>query len=114
MEQVPSAIRPYVITGGRSDSGGDPLPWETLVIATGRPAPPDLQPEHLEILGQCQGLLSLAEVAAHLGQPAPVVQVLLADLLDRGLLTARGPVRPAERPDPDMLEKLLHGLHSRL
>ncbi|MFE3323577.1 DUF742 domain-containing protein [Streptomyces sp. NPDC059176] len=108
------AVRPYVISRGRSGAGGNPLPWETLVMAADTAVPESLQPEHRTILAHCQGLLSVAEVAAHLGQPPSILQVLLADLLDWGLILARPPVPPAERADVSMLRKVLHGLESRL
>ncbi|MEJ8635436.1 DUF742 domain-containing protein [Streptomyces sp. NPDC006475] len=113
-ERTTSAVRPYVITGGRSDGGGEPLSWETLVMATDAAFPASLQPEHHMILAHCQGLLSVAEVAAHLGQPPSVVQVLLSDLVEWGLIVVRPPVPPAERTDVTMLRKVLHGLESRL
>ncbi|MEU0696216.1 DUF742 domain-containing protein [Streptomyces niveus] len=109
-----SAVRPYVITGGRADAGGEPLSWESLVVAREADRPATLQPEHRTILTHCQGLLSVAEVSAHLGQPPSVVQVLLADLIDWGLIVTRPPIPPAERADVTMLRKVLHGLESRL
>ncbi|AVZ73415.1 RNA polymerase subunit sigma-24 [Streptomyces lunaelactis] len=114
-ERTTRAVRPYVITGGRSDTGGEPLSWETLVMAVDEAGyPATLQPEHRMILTHCQGLLSVAEVAAHLGQPPSVVQVLLSDLIDWGLIVDRPPIPPAERADVTMLRKVLHGLESRL
>ncbi|GLF99289.1 DUF742 domain-containing protein [Streptomyces yaizuensis] len=113
-DRTPSAVRPYVITRGRAGAGGEPLAWETLVMATDAAFPPSLQPEHHQILTHCQGLLSVAEVAAHLGHPPSVVQVLLADLVEWGLVVTRPPIPPAERTDVTMLRKVLHGLESRL
>ncbi|MCX2971709.1 MULTISPECIES: DUF742 domain-containing protein [Streptomyces] len=116
-ERTTPAVRPYVITGGRSGGPAATLPWETLVRAADAAATAGsagLQPEHRRILELCQGLLSVAEIAAHLGQPPSVVQVLLADLIERGLLVARPPVPAAERADVTMLRKVLHGLESRL
>jgi hypothetical protein len=113
-DRTPSAVRPYVITRGRSDTGAEPLAWETLVMATDAAFPPSLQPEHHSILTHCQGLLSVAEVAAHLGQPPSVVQVLLSDLVAWGLIVIRPPIPSAERTDVTMLRKVLHGLESRL
>ncbi|MFI1017593.1 DUF742 domain-containing protein [Streptomyces sp. NPDC020965] len=113
-ERTPSAVRPYVITKGRSDTGRAPLTWETLVMATDAAFPASLQPEHHLILTHCQGLLSVAEVAAHIGQPPSIVQVLLADLAEWGLIVTRPPIPPAEHTDMTMLRKVLHGLESRL
>lgn len=113
-EGTASAIRPYVITGGRAGAGDASFSWESLVIAVDRPVPATVQPEHQAILAQCRGMLSVAEVAAHLGQPPPVVQVLLADLLDWGLIVVRPPVPTAAHADAGVLRKVLHGLESRL
>ncbi|WP_326596537.1 DUF742 domain-containing protein [Streptomyces brevispora] len=109
-----SAIRPYVITGGRAETGGEPLSWESLVMATEEAFPASLQPEHLAILAHCEGLISVAEVAAHIGQPPSVIQVLLFDLLEWGLIVTRPPIPPAERADVTMLRKVLHGLENNL
>lgn len=113
-ERATSAIRPYVITRGRAVSDDRTLAWESLVMATDEAFPASLQPEHQAILSHCQGLLSVAEVAAHLGQPPSVVQVLISDLLEWGLIVTRPPIPPAERADVTMLRKVLHGLESRL
>ncbi|MEU1803162.1 DUF742 domain-containing protein [Streptomyces sp. NPDC019937] len=113
-ERTTAAVRPYVITRGRAGSSRDALPLETLVQASGSALPPTLQPEYRRIVRRCQGLLSVAEVAAHLGQPPAVVQVLLADLIDWGHIVARPPIRVAERADMDLLRKVLDGLESKL
>ncbi|MGI5338503.1 DUF742 domain-containing protein [Streptomyces sp. CA-181903] len=120
-------VRPYVITGGRVAPSRDTLALETLVVAaesagatgaTGVPGAaastgehaPDLSPECAEILELCVRLLSVAEVAAHLRQPVAVIKVLLADLLDAGLVVARPPVTAADRHDPALLKEVLDGL----
>lgn len=113
-EQTSAAVRPYVITGGRAGSVGRVLPWETLVTASNVSPPSTLQPEYRRILAHCQGLLSLAEVSAHLGQPPSVVQVLIADLVEWGLARVRPPAPPAQRHDADLLRKVLDALESRL
>ncbi|MBL1098279.1 DUF742 domain-containing protein [Streptomyces coffeae] len=113
-ERTTAAVRPYVITGGRAGSSRDALPLETLVMASGSTLPPTLQPEYRRIAHFCRGLLSVAEVAAHLGQPPAVVQVLLADLIDWGHIVARPPIKAAERADMDLLRKVLNGLESKL
>ncbi|MGK5631658.1 DUF742 domain-containing protein [Streptomyces sp. URMC 123] len=113
-ERTTAAVRPYVITGGRAGSSRAALPLETLVRASGDELPEALQPEYRRIVELCEGLLSVAEVAAHLGQPPAVVQVLLADLIEWGHLLARPPVPIAERTDVDLLRKVLDGLESKL
>lgn len=113
-EHTSHAVRPYVITGGRSGSSSSVLPWESLVIASDVPAPATLQPEYHRILNHCQGMLSVAEVSAYMGQPPSVIQVLVADLVEWGLALVRPPAPPAERNDVALLRKVLHGLESRI
>ncbi|AQA11724.1 DUF742 domain-containing protein [Streptomyces samsunensis] len=115
-ERTTAAVRPYVITRGRAGSSREALPLETLVMASGNALPPHLQPEYRRIADFCQGLLSVAEVAAHLGQAPAVVQVLLADLIDWGHIVARPPIRVVKRKraDLDLLRKVLDGLESKL
>ncbi|MQY11511.1 hypothetical protein SRB5_16300 [Streptomyces sp. RB5] len=135
----PRAVRPYVITGGRSGTpDAEPLPLETLVVASGLQLPGELQPEYRRIVELCQGMLSVAEVGAHLGQPPTIVRVLLCDLIESGHIRFRPPVglgyippRPhhtppqgpvaAHPPSPqrtydeqDLLRKVLHGLEDRI
>ncbi|MER5601504.1 DUF742 domain-containing protein [Streptomyces sp. NPDC002265] len=109
-----SAIRPYVITRGRAECEGEPLAWESLVMTAEAAFPAALQPEHRAILAHCEGLISVAEVAAHLGQPPSVAQVLLSDLFRWGLIVTRPPIPPAERADLTILRKVLSGLESCL
>ncbi|MFI9720517.1 DUF742 domain-containing protein [Streptomyces sp. NPDC052396] len=105
-------VRPYVITGGRAAPSRDSLALETLVVAQdGAEDEIALSPECGEILALCGQLLSVAEVAAHLRQPVAVVKVLLGDLIDAGLVTARPPVTAdAAQHDPALLKEVLDGL----
>ncbi|WP_419994739.1 DUF742 domain-containing protein [Streptomyces boninensis] len=114
-----SPVRPYVITGGRAAAQAEPLPLEALVVATGLPLPPELQPEYRRIVDRCRGLLSVAEVAAHLELSPGVVQVLLADLIAAGHIENRPPLTTSESsaagdPYRDVLGKVLHGLENRI
>ncbi|MBO1420223.1 DUF742 domain-containing protein [Streptomyces sp. FH025] len=107
-------VRPYVITGGRSRPTRSDLAIESLVHAL--PEPPELPEhallnrEHRRILGICRSLLSVAEVAAHLGLPLGVVKVLVGDLWDLGAVQVLPPVPQAERLPTTLLEEVLVGL----
>ncbi|CAM5426186.1 hypothetical protein SCALM49S_02083 [Streptomyces californicus] len=46
--------RPYVITRGRTESEGEPLSWESLVMTADAAFPAALQPEHLAILSSAR------------------------------------------------------------
>jgi Protein of unknown function (DUF742) len=81
-----NAVRPFVITGGRTRPVDDRLRVETLV----RAAPAALSaPVHLErrrIIEVCQRPVALADIAASLRVPLGVAMVLVADLAAEGLL----------------------------
>ena len=59
------------------------------------------------------GYLSVAEVAAHARLPLGVVRILLAELTDNGLVTARAPIPAAQRTDEKLLQDVLSGLKAR-
>lgn len=107
--------RLYVITSGRSGGADESLDAVTLVVAESEPAP-GMQSEHARILRLCRGPTAVVEISAHLRLPVAIVRILVTDLLDTGLVTARHP-RPAPSPahplaSPDVLEKVLVALHN--
>ncbi|MFF3600811.1 DUF742 domain-containing protein [Kitasatospora indigofera] len=106
-------VRPYVITGGRSRPSRESLALESLLsVSPDGPDLPDgaLNREHRRILALCRRLLSVAEVAAHLGLPLVVVKVLVGDLWDLGAVQVLPPAPQAERLPATLLEEVLVGL----
>ncbi|MGP4003450.1 DUF742 domain-containing protein [Streptomyces sp. 8N706] len=104
----------YLATGGRAQ-GDDRISLERLsVLQAATPEEPrELSPGQrrvLDILPEGRSL-PLAEVAARLGLPFSIARVLAADLVEAGYLRTRPPIPPAQRPDRDLLEKLINGLH---
>lgn len=99
-------LRPYSLTNGRTEPS-EPLSLQSLVRSTGRFSPDRIEPVHAKMLNLCRHATSVAEVAAHLRQPAVVTKVLLSDLIDWGALTTHA---PADVPKRDQLEALLNGL----
>ena len=71
-----------------------------------------LGPEHAAIVRICQHPLSVAEVAAYLDLPVGIVRVLLGDLLDRGLILARGPQPESPATSQRVLKAVINGLRS--
>jgi hypothetical protein len=109
-------VRPYTVSNGRTKPSAH-FDLLTLVMATGKPMRQYLGPEHSHVLGLCAGPVSVAEVAAHIKQPAVVTKVLLSDLVDCGAITSRAPTPVPLGPDPndrDLLEAVLDGLRKRL
>ena len=104
-----SAVRPYVITGGRARTGAD-LPWETLVVITAEGRRVRASFEAAQVLRLCERVVSVAEVSAHLHLPIGVARILVSDLVHGGLLVAStpAPLRPAD--DVEFLERLMQGV----
>ncbi|GAA1340966.1 DUF742 domain-containing protein [Saccharothrix algeriensis] len=104
--------RLYTITGGRSRVHGPSIDLVTLIVSESEPSP-GMQSEHVRILRTCRRPTAVVELSAELGLPVGVVRILLCDLLDAGVVTARHP-RPRPAPDalpsPDLLKRILLGL----
>ncbi|WP_069813935.1 DUF742 domain-containing protein [Streptomyces sp. TP-A0874] len=107
-----SALRPFVITKGRSRPSRNTIGMDTLLVAAtpGKPLPVSAGREERALLRMCEQLLSLAEAAAHLGLPVSVVTVLASDLVDSGHLTARSGIGAETIPSHKLLEEVLNGL----
>jgi hypothetical protein len=77
-------IRPFLLTGGRTQPVQDGLRVETLIQA--RPGLPgsSLRFEARQIVELCQQPTSVAEVAAALRVPLGVARVLVSDLVADG------------------------------
>ncbi|MGW3623277.1 DUF742 domain-containing protein [Streptomyces sp. NPDC000880] len=107
-----SALRPYVITKGRSRPTRNTIGMETLLVATGTSdeLPVSATREEVALVRMCQRLLALVEAAAHLELPVSLVKVLASDLVDSGHLSARSGVPQAALPDMQLLQEVLDGL----
>ncbi len=105
-------VRPFTLTGGRTRPSRADFTLITTVTAVD--PPPERatrpQPEHTRILRLCARPLAVAELAAHLDLPVSVVVIMLCDLLEAGLITARPPRSVTGTPDLDLLEKVRDGL----
>jgi hypothetical protein len=103
----------YAVTGGRTRSAGRDLPIESMVTTTakGMGASVDLRFERREIVLLCRRPQSIAEVSARLRVPLGVARVLVSDLTTAGFLAVHVP--STERPDRQILERLLSGLRAR-
>ncbi|MGW4246883.1 DUF742 domain-containing protein [Nocardia sp. NPDC004722] len=105
----PDLVRAYVRTGGRSRPTRT-LDLISLVVAVADPAP-GASPDARRILQLARrGVLTLAELAAHLDLPPSVVKIVVADLLDSGHLAIPSPVEAL--PGKALLEEVLDGLRA--
>jgi Protein of unknown function (DUF742) len=109
-------VRPYAVTGGRTEpAGGQVLDLVAVVVAAGQASggePLELAPEHRGILGLCVRPITVADVASDTGLPLGVVRVLLADLIEQGWISVLPQRPPGEQPSPELLREVLNGLNA--
>jgi Protein of unknown function (DUF742) len=111
---APGLVRPYTRTGGRTKPGRD-LDLEALVLPTtnGREAwdSPLLSPEHHSVIEICQSSVSVAEIAAQLRVPIGVARIIIADMVDLGLVEVlKTAAADGDERDPAFLRRVLSGL----
>jgi hypothetical protein len=108
-------VRPYALTRGRTRPGRADLPLEALVRRVPGSADPRPTTERRRILELADaGLLSVAELSAHLSLPLCVVRVLVGDLADEGLLLVPTSSTTSAPPAANLtvLESVLNGISS--
>lgn len=111
-------VRPYAMTGGRTEPGPSGVRFDLIALVTLDPAAPAagdpaLGPEHRALMDLCRPeTQSVAELAAGADLPVGVVRVLLGDLLERGRVTVSRPVPPAHLPDERVLREVIAGLRA--
>jgi hypothetical protein len=113
--QAGPVVRPYALTGGRTDpAGGTVLDLIAVIAASGPPPefPAAHGPEHRRLLELCRRPITVADVAAETTLPIGVVRVLLADLIQQGMLTVLPARSSCQQASSDFLEEVLHGLRS--
>ncbi|MFF1733751.1 DUF742 domain-containing protein [Streptomyces sp. NPDC058247] len=95
--------------------GGTVIPVDMATLLSVNPdaGHEGLSTPALRLLALCApGVLSVADVSAHLHMPGGVTRALVADLVGRHILLAADPYVPlAQTHDVEFLERLLHGLH---
>jgi hypothetical protein len=80
LDDEDTAVRPFVITGGRTRPVDDRLRVETLVRAEPAALSAPTHFERRRIVELCQQPVAVAEIAAALRVPVGVAMVLVADL----------------------------------
>ncbi|MGW3464127.1 DUF742 domain-containing protein [Streptomyces olivaceoviridis] len=112
-------VRPYAMTGGRTQPGPPGVRFDLIALVTLDPAAPALDddtalgPEHRTLIDLCRPeTQSVAELAADADLPVGVVRVLLGDLLEIGCVTISRPVPPAHLPDERILREVIEGLRA--
>jgi Protein of unknown function (DUF742) len=85
-------VRPFMLTGGRTQPVHDGLRIETQLRAAPAALSAPLRFESRRIVEMCQAPMSIADLSAALGAPLGVVRVIVADLIAEGhVLVANEP-----------------------
>lgn len=113
-EPLPSLVRPYARTGGRTRPVRD-FDLEALVVTTDSAQDSSvaslLSPEHGAVIELCEGTVSVAEIAVRLRTPLGVARVIIADMVELGLVEVMGTsADTGNERDPAFLRRVLSGL----
>ncbi len=70
-----------------------------------------LSPEHSTVIELCEGTISVAEIAARLHTPLGVARVIIADMVELGLVEVLSTANASgDERDPAFLRRVLSGL----
>ncbi|MCO8275222.1 DUF742 domain-containing protein [Actinoplanes sp. TRM 88003] len=98
----------YVLVNGRTAPRDSTLDLATQVVAlsvdTRR-----LEPEYLEIVRQCAGWISVAEIGAYLKLPLAIAKVMVDVLVEQGYLAVGTPAQQRIF-DKSLLDQVIAGL----
>lgn len=108
-------VRPYAITGGRTDVDLD-IGLETQIEATPRgiASQSRYRWEAARVIDACRRPLALVEISAMLSLPLGVVRVVVADLEKDGAVGVHRPepVTADSASYTELLERVLEGIRS--
>lgn len=103
-------VRPYFITGGRTEAD-ERVQFESIVVQTRRVPPGSLGREHHLAYDASETPLSVAELSTKLRIAIGVARVLVSDLVEGGHLllstTARQPAT-----DADLIRRVIDGVRA--
>ncbi|OEV13010.1 DUF742 domain-containing protein [Streptomyces nanshensis] len=103
-------LRPYAVTGGRTEPTHSLHLDTQLVARPGVTAAAGMVPEADAALALCRdGFRSVAEISAYLGLPAQITKILLSDLIDAELLDDLATLPP----ETHFLEQVLVALRRK-
>jgi Protein of unknown function (DUF742) len=116
-------VRPYAVTGGRTEpADGEVLDLIAVVLATtpaaggsrsgGGSEQSRRTPEHRKIIDLAKQPATVADIASGTRLPVGVVRVLLADLIMLGAIKVVRQRPAREMPSDDLLREILNGLRA--
>ena len=104
-----AGVRPFVVTGGRTEPVDDRLRIETQVVTTAYAEVAALDFERRRIVELCRAPLSVAEIGAILDLPLGVARVLVAELATGGYVAVHESTAPVAR---STIERILERVHA--
>lgn len=113
LDEADEEVRAYLVTGGRTGGGAAGIAMETTAVVTALGAQTvaarSLPFELGDVLAVCTEARSVAEVAALVGVPLGVAQVLVGDLVGRELLITTSTAKSLAF-DVSFIERLINGV----
>jgi hypothetical protein len=111
-DEPTALVRPYALTGGRTRPTRA-YPMEALVRTAVQVLDGAVRsPEERAIAELCRESRSVAEVAALVRLPLGVTNVLVGDLVDRGVVRVHTTTTPDQAPDSSLVRRVLTGLRN--
>ena len=110
--ETDSILRPFIVTGGRTQPVGVRLRVETQVTAAPEAMSAPLSFERRHIVEMCQRPVSVAEISWGLGVPIGVARVLISELVARRLLTVEENPAFGGYPSVALLERIRDGVRA--
>ena len=110
-DEEAQALRPYLLTGGRTRSAVDGLAFETLVEKGSEAARADqLRFENAKLLDLCDAPISVAELSAHLSIPLGSTMVMIGDLIASGHLLSHRTINAASDAGVSLVTRIIAGV----
>lgn len=104
------AVRPFLLTGGRTQTTVAGLEYETLVERIDGTDVSRLRFESAQVVDLCDAPLSVAEVSAHLSIPLGTAMVLVGDLVADGHLEAHHTYNAETDAGVGLLTRIIAGV----
>ncbi len=103
-------VRPFMVTGGRTEVEHTELRLDSMLSAVPGRAPAPRGVEHRAVLALCGHPTSIADLSATLDLPVGVVTVVVDDLLRAELVRVHD--EPAGPVSVSVLERILDGVRA--
>ena len=105
------AVRPYLLTGGRTHADVEGLVFETLVERVdGKVDKQGLRFESAKVVDMCDAPISVAEISAHMSIPLGATMVLIADLIASGYLISHKTINAASDAGVSLVTRIIAGV----